>query len=523
MNSRRVSLAALLLGLLALPPTALLSQRNQSESRRQRGAFGGGSGGGISGAASTATDPGPRPGPAGAGGFFPTLDATGQTAFANGISQFTEDQPVPDTSPGNGGLGPGYNGTSCANCHAQPATLGSSPASFSPQKFPQVSIFLLSNNPPSAQCESTTQSVPQGVVFQCPVTRNPQIDMASEDGATNAVPSFITPNGPVREARFVKKADGTPDGGVHNLFSIAGRADAQQSLDTGGPCNLPQPNFAAQLAANNVIFRIPTPLFGLGLVENTPDFMLESNLQLTASQRSQMGIGGRFNRVNTSNGVGEQFNTSGNDGTIMKFGWKAQNKSLTIFAGEAYNVEIGVSNDVMPNERNLVQGCVFNPTPEDTHSAASESDVDTFVDAMRFAAPPTPVAPTSDTQAGHDAFVRVGCALCHSETLKTSPSFFTVLSNVVYHPFSDFAVHHMGTNLADGVTQGMAGPDEFRTAPLWGIGQRLFFLHDGRTSDLLNSIEQHSSPGSESNRSVQQFNALSPAQQQSVLDFLRSL
>jgi CxxC motif-containing protein (DUF1111 family) len=97
------------------------------------------------------------------------------------------------------------------------------------------------------------------------------------------------------------------------------------------------------------------------------------------------------------------------------------------------------------------------------------------------------------------------------------------MSNVTYHPFSDFALHHMGTNLADGVSQGTAGPDEFRTAPLWGVGQRLYFLHDGRTADLLNAIQQHRSEGSEANRVIRRFNELSPADQQSLLNFLRSL
>jgi CxxC motif-containing protein (DUF1111 family) len=97
------------------------------------------------------------------------------------------------------------------------------------------------------------------------------------------------------------------------------------------------------------------------------------------------------------------------------------------------------------------------------------------------------------------------------------------MSNVTYHPFSDFALHHMGDNLADGVSQGVAGPDEFRTAPLWGVGQRLFFLHDGRSTDLLDAIQQHRSRGSEANRVVRRFNELTPAQQQSLLDFLRSL
>ena len=423
----------------------------------------------VSFAGQGAKDPGPRPGPAGAGGFYPTLNAAEQTAFGNGIAQFIEDEPVSDVPQGNGGLGPGFNSTSCGSCHSQPATLGSSPSPSSPQ-------------------------VPQ---------ENPQIAAAAEMGARNTIPSFITSNGPVREARFILRPDGTPDGGVHNLFSIAGRMDAPG-------CNLRQPDFAAQLAANNVIFRIPTPLFGLGLVENTPDSVLKANLASTAGQRQGLGIGGTFN-------------LSGNDGTIMKFGWKAQNKSLTMFAGEAYNVEIGITNDVMPNERNAVQGCVFNATPEDSHSQAGGSDIDAFVDAMRLSAPATPAPSTSDIEAGRQAFEKVGCVLCHSQTLTTAQSFNTGMSYVQYHPFSDFALHHMGNNLADGINQGMATGDEFRTAPLWGIGQRLFFLHDGRTSDLLDAINQHASQGSEANQVVRGFHGLSSTEQQSVLNFLRSL
>jgi CxxC motif-containing protein (DUF1111 family) len=410
-------------------------------------------------------DPGPRSGPPGAGGFYPTLNPTEQAAFANGIAQFIEDEPVPDIPPGtgNGGLGPGFNSTSCGSCHSQPATLGTSPAA------------------------------------------NPQIAAAAEMGAKNTIPPFILPNGPVREARFVLNPDGTPDGSVHNLFTIAGRTDAPG-------CNLSQPDFAAQLAADNVIFRIPTALFGLGLVDNTPDHVLKTNLAAFPDRKANLGIAGRFNR-------------SPNDATISKFGWKAQNKSLNIFAGEAYNVEIGVTNDVMPNERNLVEGCAFNPTPEDSHSEATNgiSDIDSFVDAMRLSAPPTPVPATKQTQAGQTAFNQVGCVLCHSDTLTTSASIFTGMGNVTYHPFSDFALHHMGSGLADGVSQGLAGPDEFRTAPLWGIGQRLFFLHDGRSTDLLNAIEQHSSPGSEANGVVNGFNQLPPDKQQALLDFLRSL
>ncbi|HKM85087.1 MAG TPA: di-heme oxidoredictase family protein [Terriglobales bacterium] len=439
---------------------------------------------GISFGAWAQQDPGPRPGPAGAGSFYPTLNTAEQAAFANGISQFIEDEPVPDVPQGNGGLGPGFNSTSCGSCHSHPATLGTSPSPSSPQ-------------------------VPQ---------TNPQIAAAMEMGAKNTIPSFITPNGPVREARFIRNPDGTLDGGVHDLFSIAGRTDAPG-------CNLQQPDFAAQLAANNVIFRIPTPLFGLGLVENTPDSVLKQNLAGTAAQRQALGIGGTFN-------------LSGNDGTIMKFGWKAQNKSLTIFAGEAYNVEMGISNDVMSNERNAISGCVFNPTPEDSHSQVGGSDVDAFVDAIRLSAPAIPIPPTPSTSNGSKLFASVGCALCHSPSLTTAASPNTGMGGVTYNPFSDFALHHMGPGLADGINQGAAGPDQFRTAPLWGVGQRLFFLHDGRTSDLLQAIKDHSSDdcrgqydhrsdqrncGSEADGVIRNFKTLSPSQVQDLLNFLRSL
>ncbi len=451
-------------------------------------------------------DPGPRSGPAGAGNAYPTLNSNEQFFFSQALSRFMEVDSVSGKIPGEdgSGLGPTFNGNSCAMCHAQPIVGGSSPGSRSPQ------------NP-----------VP-----------NPQVALAGLDGAANFVPSFITAGGPVREARFIRNPDGSLDGGVHGLFTIAGRSDAPG-------CNLAQPTFADQIAAHNVIFRIPTPVFGLGLVENTSDASLQANLAANQRIKSQYGIGGTLN-------------ASGNDGTVTRFGWKAQNKSLLIFAGEAYNVEQGVANEVFPNERAAIQGCVFNSTPEDatnlinasststnfgmTIGTASEmsSDVVNFAVFMRLSAPPAPAASTPSILNGSNLFNRVGCALCHSESLTTASSPFTGMSAVVYHPFSDFALHHMGPGLADGINQGAAGPDEFRTAPLWGVGQRLFFLHDGRTSDMLQAILAHASPsgddcrgdhdrfhqrkcGSEANAVIRNFQALSPSQVQDLLNFLRSL
>jgi CxxC motif-containing protein (DUF1111 family) len=107
------------------------------------------------------------------------------------------------------------------------------------------------------------------------------------------------------------------------------------------------------------------------------------------------------------------------------------------------------------------------------------------------------------------------------------------LQNKPVNLFSDLLVHHMGPGLADRITQGIAQGDMFRTTPLWGVGQRIFFLHDGRTSDLLQTILAHDSsfgepgtsafPPSEAKGVIDAFRSLSRAEEQSVLDFLRAL
>jgi CxxC motif-containing protein (DUF1111 family) len=214
-----------------------------------------------------------------------------------------------------------------------------------------------------------------------------------------------------------------------------------------------------------------------------------------------------------------------------------------MFAGEAYNVEMGISNQLFPQERDETPGCIFNPTPNDTlnftttpsttgiSNAAVISDIEAFANFMRLLAPPTPAPPTASSEKGRDLFAKVGCVHCHTPAFttgamiasgsSTSPS--AALSNQTANLYSDLLVHHMGKGLADGITQGGAGPDEFRTAPLWGVGQRVFFLHDGRTNNLVEAIRDHRSHGSEANKVVEHFNKLSTREQQEIIDFLRSL
>src|SRR5437588_1248864 len=422
--------------------------------------------------------------------------------FNTGKTQFNEHQTV---TGDNVGLGPRFNLDSCGGCHSQPATGGSSPAS---NIFPNVGP-----NPQS-------QVIANGTV----------------SGNTTTSPSFVTATGPVREARFpfFSNATGTanvnnPNGGVEDLFTVSGRADA-------AGCSLTQPGFAAASAANNLIFRIPTPVFGAGLMANIDDSTLLKNQAAQAG--NAFGVAGAFNR-------------NGNDGTISRFGWKAQNKSLMLFAGEAYNVEMGITNELfqqdrpLPGEgggggsglRGLPASCLNLAKigyPEDithsdgTNASTSSSDVTLFKVFMEDLAPPTPSTTVPGGSAsiarGRSLFSSVGCAVCHTPSLTTQPSRLTAgLGNATANLFSDLEIHHMGTGLADNVSQGGAGGDQFRSAPLWGVGQRIFFLHDGRTSNLVTAINAHSSNGSEANTAVNNAAALSISQQQDLVNFLRSL
>ena len=460
----------------------------------------------ASGGSQKAIDPGVQAANRNTGAGLASLSTTdgSEQYFQNGLSRFEAVDAVSNSA--NIGLGPRFNSTSCGSCHSQPAPGGSGPA-VNPQ-------FTFTNGTPPLVAPN------------------------------NTTPSFITANGPTREARFPFFFDSSgnvntsaPNGGVEDLFTVTGRPDA-------GSCALSQPPFQQAVQANNVIFRIPLAVFGDGLVENLDESTLLSNQSVN---------------LNNNFGVAGTFNHNGNDGTIARFGWKAQNKSLELFTGEAYNVEQGVSNEIFTQDRPLPEedqsgtglpsNCLnlslkgypedttnFNATPgPDQYAtyASVPSDTVQFSMFMRFLAPPAPGGVVMNGQAvnsneiskGAALFSSVGCATCHNSVINsTQPSSMTAsLSAQPVNAFSDFEIHHMGAGLADNVSQGGAGGDQFKTAPLWGLGQRIFLLHDGRTSDLVQAIAQHQSQGSEANTVVDNFNNLNDQQQQEVLDFLRSL
>jgi CxxC motif-containing protein (DUF1111 family) len=195
-----------------------------------------------------------------------------------------------------------------------------------------------------------------------------------------------------------------------------------------------------------------------------------------------------------------------------------------------------VTNDLFPQERDEDQNCYFNPTPESSVHFESTNPIDVPSDAvkfaifMRFLAPPQPAPDTDTIVRGRKLFADVGCALCHTPTLHTGKkAAVEALRDKPVNLFSDLVLHNMGIGLADDVSQGNARGDEFRTAPLWGLGKRIFFLHDGRTRDLLEAIQAHAGggngqyPASEANQVIAQFNRMNEIEKQHILNFLRSL
>ncbi len=437
-----------------------------------------------------AVDPGPRPLPADAGNFYSTLNAN-QNAVTTRLTQiFTEVNfvaggPLVKTV----GLGPRFNSNSCNSCHAYPAVGGSSPPN------------------------------------------NPLFGIYQLQGATNTMPYFITPTGPVIVARFPYKSDGvTPDGGVHQMFTISNRTDAP------GCTTEVQPNFTQAQQDNDIIFRQVTPTYGTGLMELIQESDILANMNSNTTLKQSLGISGHPNY-------------SDDDGTITRFGWKAQNKSLLYFSGEAYTVEEGVSDEAFPSENDeSIPSCLppfpvppgTNKTkgvPDDRNDTGEApkipvnfpGDLERFSLFMRFLAPPTPVPPTQSTANGLVQFNTIGCNMCHNNSFTTPKASIAALSQVQANLYSDLLVHDMGPGDADNVNQGNATGDQFRTAPLWGIGQRYFFLHDGRTQDIVQAIEDHFSlgngtyPNSEANQVINNFNNLNQTNQQDLINFLRSL
>jgi CxxC motif-containing protein (DUF1111 family) len=358
---------------------------------------------------------------------LPGLTDSQLADFNAGLDEFGEVEDIEE------GLGPVFNGKSCAECHGVPSTGGSQP---------NVGVAR----------ETRISRVFNGRF-------DPLDGSVSVDRGGQLLQQRVTIN---LQGCKVKGEDVPPE-------------------------------------ATIVSIRLTTPLFGAGLMEAIPDSTILGN-------RSN---GGRANFVlNPDTGATE----------LGRFGWKAQVATLHQFAGDAYLNEMGITNPTFrqenrPQGETIPPGCDPVPDPEDDGSG-----VTAFTNFMRFLAPAPRGPITAQVQRGEQVFSQIGCASCHVPTMMTGPNPVAALSNKPVNLFSDLLLHDIGT--ADGIEQGLAKGNDFRTAPLWGLSRRNRFLHDGRSNNIEDAILRHDA---EAQNARNGFVGLPQSDHDALLAFLDSL
>jgi CxxC motif-containing protein (DUF1111 family) len=225
-------------------------------------------------------------------------------------------------------------------------------------------------------------------------------------------------------------------------------------------------------------------LFGDGRIDAIPDATILAGAARPDAP-GQPGLSGHANLTN---------------GRVGRFGWKADTASLSQFVGDAFRNELGLTNPAAPVDIQPAPaaGCGrLTGGPELAGSIVG--DVAAYLASLP--------APTSSGGAP-TVFTQLGCGACHVPDLGGVPL------------YSDLLLHDMGGALNDGVIQGDARGQDWRTTPLWGLAQRQRFLHDGRARTLEAAILAH---GGQADPVVQRFRALSPAERSALLAFLSTL
>jgi CxxC motif-containing protein (DUF1111 family) len=266
--------------------------------------------------------------------------------------------------------------------------------------------------------------------------------------------------------------------------------------------------------ANVISRRIPIPLFGAGLVEAISD---ETLLALEdPDDLDNDGISGRAAWINDVATGRER---------VGRFGWKAQHATLLAFSGDAYRNEMGITNDLFPDEvapgvdPEALELCDLRPDPEDSRDPSTGlRGIDNFESFMKFLAP-IERGPIDETVGrGEVLFDSVGCASCHVPVLMTGPNSSALFDQKPVALYSDLLLHAVGTG--DNIEQEAAAPDEIRTPALWGLRLRRPFLHDGSAATPDEAIRRH---GEEAEAVRQRFEELAPDDRSALLAFLNSL
>jgi CxxC motif-containing protein (DUF1111 family) len=389
------------------------------------------------------------------------------------VATFTHDRGIFEETEGIAdGLGPIYNAQSCRECHQNPVS------------------------------GSTSQVK--------------ELRAGHQDQRGNFVPAT---------AYLADAAVTIPNRSLINQRSICPAVDTITVNGQPQAFNFPQTQGQERITTAETVtaFRSSLNTLGDGFVESIADQTL---LNIAASQCSQRedNICGEAIHVAVLEANGAL--------AVGRFGWKDQHASLLSFSSDAYLNEMGITNRLSPTDVTSV--CDVVPDPEDNKvDDEGFNDIDHFARFMRGSKVPPrdlTLANSSDSVTGSHLFHQIGCDTCHVSSITTAPSGTPVaagafvvppaLGNKIIHPFSDFLLHNIGTG--DGIVQN--GPPDsaqkMRTTPLWGVRTRTELLHDGRAVTLSDAIRQHRGEASGVTNS---FARLSPAQQNQLITFLRSL
>jgi len=260
--------------------------------------------------------------------------------------------------------------------------------------------------------------------------------------------------------------------------------------------------------------RIPIPLFGAGLVEAIPDETLRSLED--PNDRNGDGVSGRAALV---------VDVASGERRVGRFGWKAQHATLLTFGADAYRNEMGITNDVFPQEvafgisPEKMRVCDRIPDPEDVRDPRTRRrGIDNFATFMRFLAPIGRQGMNDQIRGGEQVFAALGCTTCHVPALETGPSANPLFHRKKVELFSDLLLHDVGTG--DGIKQGAAAANEIRTPALWGLRLRRPLLHDGSAGTVEEAVRKHAG---EALLSLRGFERLSDADRAALLAFLRAL
>jgi len=403
-------------------------------------------------------------------------------AFAVGNNFFNDNWvTAPASTTGRDGLGPTFNALSCSSCHFKDGR-GRPPD----QKSDDNALgLLLRLSIPGTGAHGGVQPVP---------AYGDQLNDRSIIGLPAEGSIGIT-----HEEIRGSYADGTPYLMRKPIYTII------------------DPQFAS-LPENLLISpRVAPQMVGLGLLESIPEATIRALAD--PDDKNQDGISGRVNEV---------WDERRQETRLGRFGWKANQPTVTQQVAGAFLGDIGITSGIFPAENCPAEqkACSVAPnggTPElDDHKLERVSFY-----SRTLAVPARRNWEDAEVARGERLFHQMDCALCHTPTLQTGENpEIPALSDQTIHPYTDLILHDMGPGLADGRPDFRATGTEWRTPPLWGIGLvktvngHTRFLHDGRARNLTEAVLWH---GGEAEASQAAFLLLVAQDRAALIAFLQSL